>query len=72
MVFDALPPARSVLEVLDDVRPSAETAGMPMIAISALDNVGDRALEAGADAFLRKPFLPDELTDRVHEMLDRR
>jgi DNA-binding response OmpR family regulator len=72
MVLDVMLPGRSGLEVLGDVRSSAETAAIPVIAISAWDNVADQALDAGADAFLRKPFLPDELTDRVREMLHHR
>jgi DNA-binding response OmpR family regulator len=69
MVLDIMLPGRSGLEVLDDVRSSPQTAAMPVIAISAWDDVADQALEAGADAFLPKPFLPDELAARVRDVL---
>jgi DNA-binding response OmpR family regulator len=69
MVLDIMLPGRSGLEVIDDVRSTAETAAMRVIAMSAWDDVADQALKAGADAFLQKPFLPDELVARVRGML---
>jgi DNA-binding response OmpR family regulator len=69
MVLDIMLPGRSGLEVIGDVKSMAETAAMRVIAMSAWDDVADQALEAGADAFLQKPFLPDELVARVRGML---
>jgi two-component system response regulator MtrA len=69
MVLDIMLPGRSGLEVIGDVRSTAETAAMRVIAMSAWDDVADQAIQAGADAFLQKPFLPDELVARVRGML---
>lgn len=69
VVLDIMLPGRSGLEVIDDLRSNAETAATLVIAMSAWDDVGELALEAGADAFLLKPFLPDELVARVRGML---
>jgi two-component system KDP operon response regulator KdpE len=46
---------------------------LPMIVISGLTEQHDkvRALEAGADDFLEKPFAPDELVARVRALLRR-
>jgi DNA-binding response OmpR family regulator len=69
IVLDVMLPGRSGLDVIDNVRSTAETAAMRVIAMSAWDDVAERALAAGADAFMQKPFLPDELVARVRGML---
>jgi DNA-binding response OmpR family regulator len=72
MVLDIMLPGRSGLEILEEIRSTVETAAMPVIAVSAWDNLDYQALAAGADAFLPKPFHPDELARRVREMLNHR
>lgn len=44
---------------------------LPIIFITALDHPGDeeRAARAGAAAFLRKPFGPDELLDAIGQAI---
>lgn len=69
VVLDIMLPGRNGLEVIDDLRSNAETAGTRVIAMSAWDEVAELALDAGADAFLLKPFLPDELAASVRGML---
>lgn len=58
------------LEVLRRVR---DRSFLPMIVISGLtqDNDKVRALEAGADDFMAKPFSPEELVARVAALLRR-
>ena len=47
---------------------------LPILILSALDEVGDRVagLQAGADDYLVKPFAVDELVARLHALLRRR
>jgi PAS domain S-box-containing protein/diguanylate cyclase (GGDEF)-like protein len=49
-------------------------AGVPLLLLTSMASLHDivRALEAGADAFIRKPFDADALLGRVRRMLDER
>jgi len=42
---------------------------LPVIVFTARDDVGEFALKAGADAYLGKPFKPNELVDKIEEVL---
>ncbi|MBV9547062.1 MAG: response regulator transcription factor [Chloroflexi bacterium] len=57
--------------VLEEVRRSSD---LPVIVLSALTSEDDvvRALESGADDYLRKPFTHRELLGRIHGLLRRR
>lgn len=48
------------VDVLRDLRATADFANIPIIIASGLD-VEEEVMEAGATAFLIKPFEPDEL-----------
>jgi len=48
------------LEILDSIRKSADGCDARIIMISGL-NVKDECLKRGADGFLLKPFMPDDL-----------
>ena len=48
------------LEILDDVRKSIKGSKMQIVMISGL-NLREECLRHGADDFLLKPFLPDDL-----------
>jgi len=48
------------VDVLRDLRASDEFATLPIVMTSGLD-VEEEVMEAGANAFLVKPFEPDEL-----------
>ena len=48
------------VEILREIRASADYADLPVVMTSGLD-VEDEVMEAGANAFLVKPFEPDEL-----------
>lgn len=59
----SLPGGEDGLDVLRAVRADAETAGLPVLVLSARSNPADRAKAeiAGADAFLPKPYNVREL-----------
>jgi DNA-binding response OmpR family regulator len=64
-------PGESGLEVLRQVR--AARPGLPIVMITgyATDANAERALEAGATAFLAKPFDDSELLTLVRQVLAR-
>ena len=64
VLLDLMLPGLSGWEVARRLRQHPTTRGLIMIAVSALARPQEReaALRAGCDAYLSKPFLPDELT----------
>jgi signal transduction histidine kinase/ActR/RegA family two-component response regulator len=63
VLLDLMLPNVSGWEVARRLRQQAATQYLPIIAVSALARPQEReaALHAGCDAYLSKPFLPDEL-----------
>ena len=55
-------------QLLEQIR---RFAGLPLIVIStyASADISAKAIDAGADYFLRKPFGPMELNARIHSLL---
>ena len=51
---------KSGMQVLQAIRKNPETAHVRVVMTSGL-NVEDECLNLGANAFLQKPFMPDEL-----------
>jgi DNA-binding response OmpR family regulator len=49
-----------------------EFSTIPVIVFTARDDVGEFALNAGADAYLGKPFKPKELADKIEEVMAER
>jgi len=74
IVLDLALPRMDGLEVLRQLRRNAKTKSTPIIILSA--SVGheprEDALAAGADMFLEKPCLPDELEQAIQSVLPRR
>jgi signal transduction histidine kinase/ActR/RegA family two-component response regulator len=64
ILLDLMLPRLSGWEVARRLRQSPRTASVPIIAVSALSRSQEReaALHAGCDAYLTKPFTPDDLT----------
>jgi DNA-binding response OmpR family regulator len=64
ILLDLMLPNVSGWEVARRLREDARTRAVPIIAVSALARTQEReaALHAGCDAYLTKPFTPDELT----------
>lgn len=70
IVLDALMPVMDGFEVLRRVK-SAGLSGAPVIMLTALKREQDivGALQLGAADYLVKPFIPDELSQRVRRLL---
>jgi DNA-binding response OmpR family regulator len=65
-------PGLDGLEVLEQIRADDELRGTLVLLLTAKAQESDvrRGYEAGADAYVRKPFSPAELSKRVRELLD--
>ena len=70
-VLDVMMPKRTGYEVLAELRHDDALREMKVILLSARVQEGDvaRGLEAGADAYLAKPFKAQELVTKVEELL---
>jgi CheY-like chemotaxis protein len=71
VVLDLILPELSGYELCERLRASAALQHVPILALSARAMPEDRAAaeEAGASAFLAKPFTPRELTEHVLPLL---
>ena len=56
-------------EVLRGIRADPATTAMPVVVLTAHADAEHRADEAGADAFLAKPFQPQNLRDAVFALV---
>ena len=72
IVLDVVMPDLDGVSVTKALR--GQGHGMPILVLSALDEVADRVagLQAGGDDYLVKPFAVDELVARLHALLRRR
>ena len=73
MLLDVMLPYMDGLQLLALVRQQAGWERVPVMMLTAKAQERDlsRALEAGADAYLVKPFQPEELLTRVRELARR-
>jgi len=73
IVLDLLLPDVDGLEVCNRLRSNPTTRDIPILMLTAKDNVRDRiaGLEIGADDYLAKPFDFDELVARIRAILRR-
>jgi DNA-binding response OmpR family regulator len=64
-------PRRTGYEVLAEIRADASFSNLKVILLSARVQEADieRGLDAGADAYLAKPFKAGDLVDKVGELL---
>jgi two-component system, OmpR family, phosphate regulon response regulator PhoB len=71
-VLDVMMPKLTGYEVLAAVRADPALRGMKVILLSARVQEADvhEGLDAGADAYLAKPFKAPELLERVNELLE--
>jgi DNA-binding response OmpR family regulator len=70
-VLDVMMPKRTGYEVLAELRADETLRDMKVILLSARVQEGDvaRGMEAGADAYLAKPFKAQDLVSTVQELL---
>jgi CheY-like chemotaxis protein len=68
IVLDIILPGLSGLKVCQALKRNPATASIPVLVFSVLD-VRERALQAGADAFLLKPIEPAKLIKSVKALL---
>lgn len=71
LILDSMMPVLSGPQLLSQLKASATTSAIPVIMLTARkardDVVG--ALEAGADDYITKPFIPEEFSLRVRAVL---
>jgi DNA-binding response OmpR family regulator len=73
-VLDVTMPRLDGYSVLRALRGDPATAGIPVILLTARVQDGDVAqgLASGADAYVKKPFGPKELSERIESILSSR
>ncbi len=71
ILLDIMMPKLSGFEVCKQLKGSAATRNIMILMVTALNELGDieRAVEAGTNDFLSKPFTRVELLKRVENML---
>lgn len=71
ILLDVMMPQISGFEVCKQVKSNPDTAEIPIIMVTALNEMGDieRAIDSGTDDFLSKPVNKLELMTRVKTML---
>jgi DNA-binding response OmpR family regulator len=70
-VLDVGMPGLDGLQVLEQIRGDESLAGTKVMLLTAKAQESDvrRGYDSGADAYVKKPFSPSELADRVRELL---
>jgi CheY-like chemotaxis protein len=71
ILSDIILPRLDGLAVTRLVKYDEQYQDIPMLVISSIIDTGieEQAIKAGADGFLRKPFRPQELRNRVRELV---
>ena len=71
ILLDIMMPRMSGYEVCQKLKSDAETRDIPILMVTALNEMGDieKAVNAGCDDFLTKPVNRLELTTRVKSLL---
>jgi DNA-binding response OmpR family regulator len=70
-VLDIGMPGLDGVQVLEQIRADADLRGMLVVLLTAKAQESDvrRGFDAGADAYVKKPFSPADLSARVRELL---
>ena len=71
ILLDLMLPKVNGFEVLESLKSDPKTAGIPVVVLTAKAEEEDRqkAAELGADAYMTKPFKPQELWDLLEKFL---
>jgi len=71
ILLDLTLPDGDGMQILKTMQDEERTAGIPVLVVSGKDNPRVRmdSLQAGADAFLLKPFHPQALLDEIEDKL---
>jgi PAS domain S-box-containing protein len=74
MVLDLMLPGMSGYEVIERLRAQPELSDLPILVLSALGSASARVrgLREGADDYMTKPFLPEEIVARARTLVTRR
>jgi CheY-like chemotaxis protein len=74
LITDVMMPEMDGLELTRVIREDEEHNHLPIIIVSARTSNNDRlaGIDAGAEVYLGKPFIPDELLLRVRKLLEQR
>ncbi len=73
IILDVRMPKMSGYEACRILKSQEETRTIPVVFLSAKGQEAEirQGMEAGADAYILKPFAPDELIQQVRAILDR-
>jgi DNA-binding response OmpR family regulator len=69
VILDVMMPRKSGIEVLTEIRRDAVLASTPVIVLTAQPETRGEALEKGADRVINKPFVPEDISSAVEEVL---
>jgi len=74
VLLDLMLPGMSGYDVIEHLRARPDLGTLPILVLSALSNTAARVrgLRDGADDFMTKPFLPEELVARARTLVTRR
>jgi len=69
IILDLAMPRFTGFDVIRSLKGDPRTREIPVVVVSGQHDVRKAALEAGADAYIRKPVLPDQLLQQVKRTL---
>jgi DNA-binding response OmpR family regulator len=72
ILLDIMMPAVNGYQVCRELKEDPATSPVPILMVTAKSQESDRfwGMEAGADAYITKPFEMDELIGKIRELLD--
>jgi DNA-binding response OmpR family regulator len=71
IVLDVMLPGKSGIDFLTELRNASTPSDLPVVVVSAWQSADDEqaAMSAGADAFIGKPFDPEDLASLVEGLI---
>jgi two-component system KDP operon response regulator KdpE len=67
MLLDILMTPVTGFDVLGRLRPSSQ---LPVIVFTAKSDFGERAMREGANSYITKPFMPEQLVRKIEDILN--